>query len=473
MVKGSCRLKKGGSKMTEAEIKQVLEEQKAFYRSGRTRDVNARLEMLKRLYKEMQNRQADISAALKKDLGKSEAESYMCEIGLTMSEISWLLKHTRRLSKEHRVRTPVTQYFSRSYQKPVPYGVALIMSPWNYPVLLSLDPLADAIAAGNTAVIKPSAYSPASSKILAEIISAVFPPGWVTVVTGGRAENTALLDQKWDRIFFTGSQNVGRLVMKKASENLTPVVLELGGKSPCIVDETAKIPLAAKRIVWGKFLNCGQTCVAPDYILCKPGIKDQLIAELKNQIRLQFGENPLKNEDYGKIINVKHFTRILDLIDKDKIVFGGKGDPATLKIEPTILDNVTWDDAVMQQEIFGPILPILTYNDMTELPDIVNHRPKPLALYIYSENKKNVKYITEYCQYGGGCVNDCIIHLATSSMPFGGVGESGMGAYHGKKGFESFSHYKSIVDKRTWFDMPMRYQPFKDFYNKLVRFFMK
>ena len=473
MKKESCRLKKGGSKMTEAEIKQILEEQKAFYRSGKTRDVNARLDMLRRLYKELQHRQTDIAAALKKDLGKSEAESYMCETGLTMSEISWLLKHTRKLSKEHRVSTPLTQYFARSYQKPVPYGVTLIMSPWNYPVLLSLDPLADAIAAGNTAVIKPSAYSPASSKILAEIIGAVFPPGWVTVVTGGRAENTALLDQKWDRIFFTGSQNVGRLVMKKASENLTPVVLELGGKSPCIVDETAKIPLAAKRIVWGKYLNCGQTCVAPDYILCKAEIKDQLVVELKNQITLQFGDNPLKNEDYGKIINVKHFSRILDLIDKDKIVFGGKGDPATLKIEPTILDSVTWDDAVMQQEIFGPVLPVLTYNDISELPDIVNHRPKPLALYIYSENKKNIKFITEYCQFGGGCVNDCIIHLATSAMPFGGVGESGMGAYHGKKGFETFSHFKSIVDKRTWFDMPMRYQPFKDAYNKMVKMFMK
>lgn len=459
--------------MTEAEIKELLKEQKEFYRSGKTRDVGERLKMLRRLYAEMEKRQGDIAAALKADLGKSEDESYMCETGLTMSEISWLLKHTKGLSREHRARTPMAQYFARSYRKPVPYGVVLVMSPWNYPVLLSLDPLSDAVAAGNTVVLKPSAYSPESSAVLKEIIEAVFPRGWAAVVTGGRAENTALFDQKWDRIFFTGSKNVGRMVMKTASENLTPVVLELGGKSPCIVDETAKIPLAAKRIVWGKFLNCGQTCVAPDYILCREEIKPQLIEELKKQIGLQFGSDPLSNEDYGKIINEKHFNRILGLIDREKLAAGGRSDAEGLKIEPTILDNVTWDDAVMQEEIFGPVLPVLTYGDISELPDIVNHRPKPLALYIYSENRENISFVTEYCQFGGGCVNDCVIHLATSNMPFGGVGESGMGSYHGKEGFKTFSHMKSIVDKRTWFDMPMRYQPFKPIYNKMVKMFVK
>lgn len=459
--------------MNETEIKKIIKAQREFFRSGKTQDVKARLEALKKLYSALKNNEKKIASALKADLGKSAQESYMCETGLAMSEISWLLKNTKNLSKEHRVKTPLAQYFSRSYTKPSPYGTVLIMSPWNYPLLLSVDPLADAIAAGNTVVLKPSAYSPETSRVLKELIEEVFPEEWVCAVPGGRAENTALLDQKWDMIFFTGSQKVGKTVLEKAAQNLTPVTLELGGKSPCIVDNTAKIPLAAKRIVWGKFLNCGQTCVAPDYILCRKEIKEELVSEMKKQVSLQFGGSPLVNPDYGKIINEKHFERILALIDPDKIAFGGKSSSQALKIEPTALDNVTWEDAVMKEEIFGPVLPVLTYEREEDLPEIINSRAKPLALYIYSEDRENIEYVTKYCQFGGGCVNDCVIHLATSEMPFGGVGESGMGSYHGQKGFETFSHTRSIVDKKTWFDMPMRYQPFKEKNMKLIKKFVK
>ena len=498
--------------MTEAEIQSILQRQRAFFESGATRSVEARLEKLRSLRAKMQEREEDIAAALRRDLGKSGPESYMCESGLAMSEISWLLKHTRKLAKEHRVRTPLAQYVSRSYRRPSPYGTVLIMSPWNYPVLLSIDPLADAVAAGNTVVLKPSAYSPASSALLAELIAQVFPPEWVSVVTGGRAENTALLDQKWDMIFFTGSQAVGKTVMRKAAEHLTPVTLELGGKSPCIVDETANIRLAARRIVWGKYLNCGQTCVAPDYILCREEIREELIAAIREEIRRQFGDDPLSNPDYGKIINEKHFTRICGLIDNTVkgvgpqtagaagtaanadsaasarpasggtplsagphavLAAGGRRDARTLKIEPTVLDQVTWDDAVMGEEIFGPVLPVLTYEKTADLPAIVNSRAKPLALYVFSGNKENIRYVTEYCQFGGGCVNDVVIHLATPYMPFGGVGESGMGCYHGVQGFETFSHYKSICDKKTWLDLPMRYQPFKPIFNTIVKWFVR
>ena len=506
-----------GSTMTESEIQEIIREQRAFFETGATGSVDARLEKLRELRAAMLEREDDIAAALREDLGKSAPESYMCESGLAMSEISWLLKNTRKLSREHRVRTPLAQYVSRSYRKTGPYGTVLIMSPWNYPILLSIDPLADAVAAGNTVVLKPSAYSPASSALLAELIAQVFPPEWVSVVTGGRAENTALLDQKWDMIFFTGSQAVGKTVMRKAAEHLTPVTLELGGKSPCIVDETAKIPLAARRIVWGKYLNCGQTCVAPDYILCRGEMRDELVKALEEEIRRQFGEDPLSNPDYGKIINEKHFTRICGLIDntvkgtgpraaasadsaanadvspaaahvinKDDrtasgaqppaahavLAAGGRRDAGALKIEPTVLTGVSWDDPVMGEEIFGPVLPILTYEKTTDLPAIINSRAKPLALYIFSENRETVRFVTEYCQFGGGCVNDVVIHLATPYMPFGGVGESGMGCYHGEEGFRTFSHTKSICDKKTWLDLPMRYQPFKGVYNTLVKWFV-
>lgn len=397
----------------------------------------------------------------------------MCEIGLVLSEINYMLRHIRRFAKDKTVYTNLAQFASRSYVKSVPYGVTLIISPWNYPFLLSIEPLVDALAAGNTVIIKPSDYSAATSEVIAELISNIFPREYVAVVTGGKEESIYLLDQKFDYIFFTDSQAVGKYIMSKAADNLTPVTLELGGRSPCIVDGTAKVSLAAKRIVFGKFLNCGQTCVALDYILCDKKVKEELISCIKREIKKQFGENPLDNENYGKIINTKHFERIIKLIDTDKIVCGGMYDEKALRIEPTVLENVTLLDAVMQEGIFGPVLPVLTYESLDEVVSLVNSREKPLELYIFSENKESIYKITTNCYYGGGCVNDVVIHLATSTLGFGGVGESGMGAYHGKTGFDTFSHKKSIVDKKTLIDLPMRYQPYKLINEKLMRMFLR
>ena len=452
----------------------ILEEQRKCFASGVTLSVDFRIKMLKKLYTAVKKREKEIENALTADLGKSEFEGFMCEVGLVLSEISYMIRHAKKFAKNRRVRTPLAQFASKSYKKPSPYGNVLIMSPWNYPFLLTIDPLADAIAAGNTVVVKPSAYSPATSEVIARIIGECFPREYVAVITGGRKENAALLDKKFDLVFFTGSQNVGREVLRHTAETLTPAVLELGGKSPCIVDSTAKISLAAKRIVFGKYLNCGQTCVAPDYILCEKTVKDVLVTELKRQIKAQFGDTPLKNPDYGKIVNEKHFERIVELIDKNKVAVGGGFDADTLKIEPTVLDGVSWDDAVMREEIFGPVLPILVYDDFEELFGLLRDKQKPLALYIFSEDKKHIKAITERLSYGGGCINDVVIHLATSEMGFGGVGESGMGSYHGKAGFDAFSHMKSIVDKKTWLDLPMRYQPYKKgLYSKLLHIFLK
>ena len=452
----------------------ILQKQRAFFQSGATLPVNFRIAMLKKLLAAVNKYEKEIGEALTADLGKSDFEGFMCETGLVRSEISYLIKHVRRYAKERTVYTPITQFASRSYQKPCPYGNVLIMSPWNYPFLLTIDPLADAIAAGNTAVVKPSAYSPATGAVIEKIITECFGPEYVAVVTGGRKENASLLEKKFDMVFFTGSQRVGREVLRHAAEHLTPAVLELGGKSPCIVDSTAKIELAAKRIVFGKFLNCGQTCVAPDYILCHESVKAQLLSNLRTQIHKQYGSAPLDNPDYGRIVNRKHFDRIRGFIDEKKVAVGGTWNEDTLQIAPTVLDNVTWDDAVMQEEIFGPVLPILTYQDLHEVYHLLADKPKPLALYIFSEDKRAIREVTQRCRYGGGCVNDCVIHLATSHMGFGGVGESGMGAYHGKRGFDTFSHTKSILDKKTWMDLPMRYQPYRrGLYGKLLRFFLR
>ena len=459
--------------MKETEIQALVAKQREFFLNGNTLPLEYRIRALKSLKQAIIENENKISEAIKKDLGKSNMEGFMCEIGLVLSEINYMLRHIRRFAKDKTVYTNLVQFASRSYVKSVPYGVTLIISPWNYPFLLSIEPLVDALAAGNTVIIKPSEYSAATSEVIAELISSIFPREYVTVVTGGKEESIYLLNQKFDYIFFTGSQAVGKYIMSKAADHLTPVTLELGGKSPCIVDETAKISLAAKRIVFGKFLNCGQTCVAPDYILCDSKVKEELISCIKKEIEKQFGKNPLENENYGKIINAKHFERIIKLIDTDKTVCGGKYDEKALRIEPTVLDNVTLSDAVMQEEIFGPVLPVLTYESLDGVVSLVNSREKPLALYIFSENKKNICKITTSCYYGGGCVNDVVIHLATSNMGFGGVGESGMGAYHGKTGFDTFSHKKSIVDKKTFIDLPMRYQPYKLLNEKLVRMFLR
>lgn len=397
----------------------------------------------------------------------------MCETGMTLSELSWMRRHLAGLMRDRTVPTPMSQFAARSFRSPSPYGNVLIMSPWNYPLMLTLDPLIDAIAAGNTAMVKPSAYAPETSRVIQKLIAECFAPEYVAVVTGGRAENQALLNQKFDKIFFTGGKTVGREVLRHAAEYLTPVTLELGGKSPCIVDATANIRLAARRIVFGKYLNCGQTCVAPDYLYCDASIRDELVKAIQEEITAQFGADPLQNENYGKIINQKHFDRILGLIDPAKVVTGGNSDAQALRIAPTVMTDVTFDDAVMGEEIFGPILPVLTWNTLDEAITQIESHPHPLALYYFTSSKTNRKKVMDGCRFGGGCINDTIIHLATSAMPFGGVGESGMGGYHGKAGFEEFSHTRSIVDKKTWIDLSMRYQPYTSLKERLVRMFLR
>lgn len=454
-------------------MQEILERQREFFMTGATLPVKYRIAALKRLKATIAAREADIFAALKEDLGKSGFESYMSEVGMTLSELSYMIKRTKRFARDESVPTPLAQYPSSSYVKKSPYGCVLIMSPWNYPFMLSMEPLIDALSAGNTVVLKPSAYSPATGAIIADIVKQTFPPEYVTVVTGGRAENNALLDMPFDKIFFTGSVAVGKEVMRRAAERLTPVTLELGGKSPCIVDKSANIALAAKRIVFGKFLNCGQTCVAPDYVVVHFSVKEKLLEELKKQIKAQFGEYPLENAAYGKIISPKHYNRVCGLIDEKKVYCGGRRDDKALRIEPTVMTGVTRADAVMGEEIFGPVLPVLTFENIDDLIIELNAQPHPLALYIFSSDVKTIKKVTERCAFGGGCVNDVVIHLATTQMGFGGVGTSGMGSYHGKDGFDCFTHRKSIVDKSTLIDLPIRYQPYSKFKEKLLRMFLK
>ena len=454
------------------EIGSILELQRSFFSSGKTLPVQNRMDSLRRLKQVLAAHEAQIYQALYRDLGKSQTESYMCELGLVYSEISYMLSHVRKFAREKTVATPLAQFASRSYVKPTPRGVTLIMSPWNYPLLLTLDPLVDALAAGNTAVVKPSAYAPATAALLRQLLEEAFEPGLVSVVTGGRAENQQLLEQKFDYIFFTGSPAVGKEVLRCAAPHLTPVALELGGKSPCIVDKTADISVAARRIVFGKFLNCGQTCVAPDYLCCEKSILEPLTEAIEAEICRQFGPEPLKNPAYGRIVNEKHYHRLTALLEQSRIQSGGQTDPDACRIAPTLLAPGSWEDAAMQEEIFGPILPILPFEDLETLLNEINARPHPLALYFFSRDKAAIRHVTAACPFGGGCINDTVIHLATSHMGFGGVGNSGMGAYHGRAGFDAFTHYKSIVNKKTWLDLPMRYQPYTEFYDKLVRMFL-
>lgn len=459
--------------MRAEEIRSLLNKQRAYFRTGLTLPLSFRREKLRKLYSAIKKHEVEIKAALKEDLGKSSYEAFMTEIGMTLSEISHMMKNMKSYARRELVKTPLSQFPAISFKQPVPYGNTLIMSPWNYPLLLTLSPLSNAIAAGNTAIIKPSAYAPKTAEVVKKIVEENFQAHYIAVVTGGREENQALLDEKFDFIFFTGSGAVGKEVLRKAAEHLTPVVLELGGKSPCIVDKTANIKLAAKRIVFGKFLNCGQTCVAPDYILCEKEVKEELIEELVKQIKKQYGPEPLENQNYGKIINEKHFRRLLGLINEKKVVVGGQHREERLQIAPTLMDFVNEDDAVMKEEIFGPILPVLEFEDFDKLVANLKTEAKPLALYLFTKNKKHIKKVITELSYGGGCINDVIVHLASSEMGFGGVGESGMGSYHGRAGFEAFSHTKSIVHKKNWLDLPFRYQPYKKNYEKLLRLVME
>ena len=454
------------------EINEIIKKQREFFNSNKTLDYKFRKNALLMLKENILKNQDKICNALKEDLGKSQSESYMCEIGMVLGEISYMLKNLKKFMKPKSVKTSLAQFPSTAKRIASPYGVTLIMSPWNYPFMLAFEPLIDAISAGNTAVVKPGSYAKATSLVINDIIEQTFSPEYVTCVMGGRDVNSKLLDEHFDYIFFTGSKAVGQLVLEKASKYFTPVTLELGGKSPCIVEKSADIKLAAKRIVFGKFLNCGQTCVAPDYVLVHESIKSELIKELKRQIQLQFSTDPLSNPDYGKIINEKHFERLKDLLIGEKVVYGGKYD-LNQRIEPTIIDNVELDRPIMDDEIFGPLLPIITFKEIEEVSKIISMHPTPLALYLFSNNIKIIKDIIRSVQFGGGCVNDCIMHLASSTMPFGGVGFSGIGAYHGRVGFDTFSHYKSVLYKQNWLDISVRYQPYTIKKEKLMKSILK
>ena len=440
----------------------IIEKQRAFFATGATLPGRFRREQLLRLQEALKTYEEKLLEALRQDLGKSSFEGYETELGILYEEIHFSLKRLKKWMKPERVRTPLLHFPSHSKIYSEPLGVVLIMSPWNYPLQLTIAPLIGAIAAGNCAVVKPSRYSPATSAVMEQMLREFFDEDYISVFQGGSQMNTELLEQRYDLIFFTGSPSVGRVVMEAASKNLTPVVLELGGKSPCIVDETANISLAARRIAWGKLINAGQTCVAPDYALVHSQVYDRFLEEYQKAAHQFYGKTPLENVEYCKIINEKHFNRLSGLLESGEIFFGGKTDARAQKIEPTLLTEVTWESPVMQEEIFGPILPVIKFTSFMEICRRIQERPKPLACYLFTRSAQREQIVLQEVPFGGGCINDTIVHLTNPHMHFGGVGESGMGAYHGKTGFDTFSHRKSVLKKSNVIDVPFRYAPYRN-----------
>lgn len=455
------------------EVESLVKKQRRYFLSGVTLSYDARMDALRRIRWALDKYESQLKCALYEDLHKSPSESYMTEIAMTKAELNYCIRHLGNWMRREHVKTGLANFHAKSFTVAEPYGVALVMAPWNYPVLLCLEPLINAIAAGNCVVLKPSDYAPHVSAVISSMISACFSPEYVAVVEGGRAENTKLLDQRFDYIFFTGSVAVGKLVLEKAARYVTPVTLELGGKSPCIVDRTANILVAARRIVFGKILNSGQTCVAPDYLIVHPDVKYRLFEAMEDELIRMLGEQPLDAQEYPRMVNKKHYLRVMNLLKGEFAVVGGYGSPETLQIAPTILDHVALDSPVMQEEIFGPVLPTLTFETKEELLDILRHFEKPLACYLFTKDKKMEDWVLRHVPFGGGCINDTIVHLATSGMGFGGVGASGMGSYHGKVGFETFSHRKSIVKKYNWPDLPMRYHPYAEWKDTVIRRVMR
>ncbi len=439
------------------------------FSEGNTLSYHFRLENLRKLNSALLSWEDTLLKALYEDLGKSNEEAYLSEIAMVKNEIKYMTKNLKRLMKKKRVSTPIVHFPSKSYIIPEPLGVVLIMSPWNYPLQLTLAPLVAAIAAGNCAIIKPSRYSENTSRVIKEMLNSIYSDNYIDVFLGGYKVNQELLDHKFDFIFFTGSVNVGKIVMEKASKHLTPVVLELGGKSPVYVDSSANIKVTASRITWAKFLNAGQTCIAPDYVLCNEEVYQKLLIALKEEITQMYGENPLYNDEYGKIINEKHFNRLVRLLDDGNLSYGGFVDPDKRKIAPAVLVGVDLESNLMQEEIFGPLLPIIKVNNFKEAINFINKKPKPLAAYLFTSDREQTDYFENNLIFGGGCINDCIIHVANENLPFGGVGESGMGAYHGKKSFQTFSHYKSIIKKSTLIDIQFRKPPLKGKLSKIKK----
>ncbi len=451
---------------------EVVEKQRQFFRTGQTKGYQFRKENIEKLQGAIQKYERELMIALDQDLKKSELETYSTEIGFVLAEITHVLKHLRAWMKPQRVRTPLTHIGSKSYLFPEPYGVVLNISPWNYPINLTLTATVNAMAAGNTIVIKPSELSPHTSTVLAMMIEETFPAEYIAVVEGGVEASTALLKEQFDYIIYTGGGNVAKIVLEAAAKHLTPVTLELGGKSPCIVHNDADIKLAAKRIVWGKFINAGQTCIAPDYLMVHQSVKMALVEEMKGYIQDFYGEDMSQIENLSRIINDRHYGRVVGLMENGRILYGGMTDAERRYVSPTLIDQVDWSDPIMQEEIFGPLLPIIEYDALEVALDQISSQSKPLALYLFTENRDVEKLVLGSISFGGGCINDTVYHMANPHLPFGGVGGSGMGAYHGKSGFDLFSHKKGILKQTTRFDLPFRYPNYKNAL-KAIKFFLK
>lgn len=443
-------------------VQTLLKKQREFFASGHTLDLTFRTERLRDLQQAIRQYEQELMDAMYTDFHKPEMEAYSTEIGFVEMELRLILKNLRRWAKPRRVKESLINFPSRSYIHSAPYGIALIIGPWNYPFQLLLNPLIGAMAAGNCAIIKPSELTPTTSAVIAKMIREHFDDSYIATVEGGVKTTQHLLQQRFDYIFFTGSTQVGKIVMKAAAEHLTPVTLELGGKSPAIVAQDADLSLAARRIAWGKFINAGQTCVAPDYLLVQEHVKEELIQLINQYIINFYGEDPQQSPDLARIVNDRHFNRLKNFLKDGVVRMGGKTDAANRYIAPTLLDQVTWQHPVMQEEIFGPILPVLTYGNIDEAIDMVKKHEKPLALYFFSSDDQKKEHVLKHTSFGGGCINDTISHLINPNLPFGGVGQSGMGSYHGQSSFDLFSQQKSVLHRGTWIDLPLRYPPYGD-----------
>ena len=447
---------------TAVQITKIVNSQREYFATGQTLNISYRIAALKSLKAAIKKFEKPLAAALWQDLHKSYEEAYLTELSIVLGEIDNHIRHLKQWAAPKHHSTPLKMFPSRSKVISEPLGLALIIAPWNYPVQLLLNPLVGAISAGCTAILKPSPYVPTVAKVLEELITECFNRDYVAIVQGNRDVNTLLLEQRYDLIFFTGSPSLGRTVMSAAAKNLTPVVLELGGKSPCVVDCSADIATAAKRIAGGKSLNAGQTCIAPDYLLVHHAIKEQLIEALKSEFKRLLGKNPKKSRHFVRIVNERAFDRLVGYIKGANVVVGGNYDKDERYIEPTIIDNVSLDSPVMEEEIFGPIFPIVTYITTEQAVKFINEREKPLALYYFGD-QQSADYVIGHTSSGGACVNDTIVHIANEKLPFGGVGNSGMSSYHGEESFKVFSHFRSVVTTPTWIDLPFRYMPYRLF----------
>ncbi|MED4206365.1 aldehyde dehydrogenase [Neobacillus mesonae] len=450
----------------------LISAQKSFFRTDKTKDITFRLNALQTLRNAIKKHEDELTAALRADLNKSEFEAYSTEIGFVLEELRYTISHLQSWVRPEKVKTPLTHIGSNSYIYSEPYGVALIIAPWNYPFQLAIAPLIGAIAAGNCAVMKPSELTPKTSEVLEKLIRECFPKDFIAVVQGGVETSQALLNEKFDYIFFTGSVPVGKIIMEAAAKHLIPVTLELGGKSPCIVHQDANLKIAAKRIAWGKYTNAGQTCIAPDYLYLHKNVKEEFLQHLKAAIVELYGSEPLNNPNFTRIVSKRHFERLAAFLNNGEVFVGGKTNPEKLSIEPTVLTRISWDDPIMQDEIFGPILPVLEYSELSEVIEGIHEHPKPLSLYLFTENNSIQEKVLNSVSFGGGCVNDTVYHFASPHLPFGGVGPSGIGAYHGKGSFDTFSHKKSILKQTTRFDIPFRYPNVKNGLKK-IKMFMK